>query len=50
MAGMNNAQLAQLMRDMQDPEMMREAQKMMQDPQFKEYMEKISSSASFQGA
>ena len=30
--------------------MMREAQKMMQDPQFQEYMKQISSSANFQGA
>lgn len=30
--------------------MMREAQKMMQDPQFQEYMKKITSSAKFQGA
>eukprot|EP00566_Odontella_aurita_P037351 CAMPEP_0113570472 /NCGR_PEP_ID=MMETSP0015_2-20120614/24995_1 /TAXON_ID=2838 /ORGANISM="Odontella" /LENGTH=30 /DNA_ID=CAMNT_0000473271 /DNA_START=154 /DNA_END=243 /DNA_ORIENTATION=+ /assembly_acc=CAM_ASM_000160 len=29
---MNSMALAQLMQDMQDPEMMREAQKMMQSP------------------
>jgi len=30
--------------------MMREAQKMMQDPNFQKYMEQITSSAAFQGA
>ena len=38
------------MRDMQDPEMMREAQKMMQDPAFQAYMKQIMQSNAFQGA
>ena len=38
------------MRDMQDPEMMREAQKMMQDPNFQAYMKQIMQSNAFQGA
>mmetsp|Transcript_16978 Transcript_16978/g.32142 ORF Transcript_16978/g.32142 Transcript_16978/m.32142 type:complete len:120 (-) Transcript_16978:205-564(-) len=45
---MNSIMLAQLMKDLQDPEMMREAQKMMQDPAFQAHMKKITQSAQFQ--
>jgi cobalamin biosynthesis protein CobT len=47
---MNNMLLAQLMKDMQDPEMMREAQQMMQDPAFQAQMKKMMGSNGFQKA
>uniref|UniRef100_A0A7S1XZI6 STI1 domain-containing protein n=2 Tax=Grammatophora oceanica TaxID=210454 RepID=A0A7S1XZI6_9STRA len=42
--------LAQLMRDMQDPEIMREAQKMMQSPEFQEQMKQMAEHPHFKQA
>mmetsp|Transcript_15491 Transcript_15491/g.35480 ORF Transcript_15491/g.35480 Transcript_15491/m.35480 type:complete len:159 (-) Transcript_15491:1745-2221(-) len=44
---MNNMMLAQLMKDLQDPEIMAEAQKMMNDPKFQEQMKKVTESQNF---
>ena len=45
---MNNMMLAQLMKDMQDPEIMREAQKLMQSPEFQAHMKKMTANPMFQ--
>ncbi|KAI2495368.1 hypothetical protein MHU86_19170 [Fragilaria crotonensis] len=46
----NNLMLAQLMKDMQDPEMMREAQAMMQSPEFQAHMRKMTENPNFKKA
>mmetsp|Transcript_9828 Transcript_9828/g.16318 ORF Transcript_9828/g.16318 Transcript_9828/m.16318 type:complete len:114 (+) Transcript_9828:69-410(+) len=46
----NNMALAQLMKDMQDPEMMKEAQAMMQSPAFQAQMKKMSQNPNFKQA
>eukprot|EP00549_Striatella_unipunctata_P003665 CAMPEP_0118697196 /NCGR_PEP_ID=MMETSP0800-20121206/14340_1 /TAXON_ID=210618 ORGANISM="Striatella unipunctata, Strain CCMP2910" /NCGR_SAMPLE_ID=MMETSP0800 /ASSEMBLY_ACC=CAM_ASM_000638 /LENGTH=113 /DNA_ID=CAMNT_0006596537 /DNA_START=41 /DNA_END=382 /DNA_ORIENTATION=- len=46
----NNMILAQLMKDMQDPEMMREAQEMMNSPAFQAQMRQMTENPAFQKA
>ncbi|GKY91062.1 hypothetical protein MPSEU_000724300 [Mayamaea pseudoterrestris] len=47
---MNNVMMAQLMKDMQDPEMVREAQKLMKDPAFQAQMRTMMQAPQFQQA
>mmetsp|Transcript_13942 Transcript_13942/g.21266 ORF Transcript_13942/g.21266 Transcript_13942/m.21266 type:complete len:113 (+) Transcript_13942:134-472(+) len=45
-----NMMLAQLMQDLQDPEMMKEAQKMMNSPEFQAQMKKMAENPQFKQA